>query len=483
MSDTQKKSYSVKETVEMPRHQISEIISEMSRYSLNIIEKAYQDKKINDNEYATLKMYYSDPDKVYRHTYRAIYDLLKQPEATQAIDLNTGKVEKDENGRPIDYTLKAVTPFTDTSLIYYDKYHNAIRIIFPKMKEASRAIEKLLYEYGKEYNDDLKNIADLAFVDEDFEGFRDAFQDIKGTTSKLHDILRLTVTCKYKTGAERMAKVFQKDRTLYKGISTEEEKRIKEREPYYIVENETRNRFNGKLSDNKKMYYDIKIVLHIPDEKGNVREVEVQLKIHTLYMADIRTHKLYEEVRKIEKEIEAKRSELDAQKLAQMNAKKTILLNRITQINKNAIHQYNMMVIDKIRRIEDDGYIPIGAEPEHTDGTYQYCREFLYNEYMPESLNDFDAKESFNPDDETNKMCFLRMIGKLDPTFDEFAPSASLDIEEAFDNLTPSEKSRFDGIYQISNRYGQIIQNAINHKRIQDNGLESLMIKNLTNDR
>ena len=96
MSDT-KKSYSVKETVEMPRHKISEIISEMSRYSLNIIEKAYQDKKINDNEYETLKMYYSDPDKVYRHTYRAIYDLLKQPEATQAIDLNTGKVEKDEN--------------------------------------------------------------------------------------------------------------------------------------------------------------------------------------------------------------------------------------------------------------------------------------------------------------------------------------------------------------------------------------------------
>ena len=64
--------------------------------------------------------------------------------------------------------------------------------------------------------------------------------------------------------------------------------------------------------------------------------------------------------------------------MAQKNAKKTILLNRIAQINKNAIHQYNMMVVDKIRRIEDDGYIPIGAEPEHTDGTYQYCREFLY---------------------------------------------------------------------------------------------------------
>ena len=138
-----------------------------------------------------------------------------------------------------------------------------------------------------------------------------------------------------------------------------------------------------------------------------------------------------------------------------------------------------MMVVDKIRRIEDDGYIPIGAEPEHTDGTYQYCREFLYNEYMPESLNDFEAKESFNPDGETNKMCFLRMIGKLDPTFDEFAPSASLDIEEAFDGLSQSERSRFEGIYQISNRYGQIIQNAINHKRIQDNGFESVMMKNL----
>ena len=47
-------------------------------------------------------------------------------------------------------------------------------------------------------------------------------------------------------------------------------------------------------------------------------------------------------------------------------------------------------------------------------------------------------------------------------------------IEEAFATLTPSEKSRFMGIYQISNRYGQIIQNAINHKRIQDNGFQQV---------
>ena len=478
MSEIKHKTYSVRETVEMPRNQISEIISEMSQHSLKIIEKAHQGKIIDDNEYDALKMYYSDPDKVYRHTYRAIYDLFKQPEKTCAIDLDTGKVEKNEHGNPIDYTLKAVTPFTNTQLLYYDKFHNHLRVIFPKMKSVERAIEKLLYEYGKEYNKDLKNIADLAFVDEDREAFADAFQNIEKTTSKLHDILRLTVTCKYKSDAERMAKVFQKDRTIYKNISSEEEKRIKEKEPYYIIDSETRNRFNGKLSKNPKMYYDIKIVLHIPDENGNVREVEIQLKIHTLYIADIRTHKLYEEVRKIEKEIEAKGSKIDEKELAQKNAKKTILLNRIAQINKNAIHQYNMMVVDKIRRIEDDGYIPIGAEPEHTDGTYQYCREFLYQEYMPESLNDFNAKEAFNPDDETNKMCFLRMIGKLEPEFDEFSPSASLDIEEAFDSLTPSEKSRFDGIYQISNRYGQIIQNAITHKRIQDNGFDYLMMKN-----
>ena len=79
-------------------------------------------------------------------------------------------------------------------------------------------------------------------------------------------------------------------------------------------------------------------------------------------------------------------------------------------------------------------------------------------------------------------MCFLRMIGKLEPDFDEFSPSASLDIEEAFSELTHSELSRFDGIYQVSNRYGKIIQNAINHKRIQDNGFEttnSLLNKNI----
>lgn len=486
MSYVSKRKYSVREAVEMPKNQIAQIIAQNAKDSLAIAKQAYKDKRITYYDYEKLKIYFSDPEKVYRHTYRAIYNLFKQPEATYAIDLHTGKVETDERGNPVEYSLKAVTPFTNTKLVYYDKFHNEIGIIFPEMKNIDRIIEKLMYEYGKEYNQDLNDISDIAFIDEDREKFAEKMQDIPLPSSKLHDVLRLTVTCKYKTDVMRVCNVFQKDRTIYtkdtkeyedknhpyQTTTFEEEKRIKEKEPYYTIYEEMRNRFDGKLEDNPKMYYDIKIVLHIPDEDGVIRDVEIQFKIQTLYYADIKTHVLYEMVRNIEKNIEKKGPKMDAKEKAQLNAQKIILLNRITQINKNAIHQYNMQVVDKIRRIEDDGYIPIGAEPEHTDGTYQWCREFLFKEYMPESLKDFDAKEAFNPEDETNKMCFLRMIGKLDPNFDEFSPSASLDIEEAFATLTPSEKSRFMGIYQISNRYGQIIQNAINHKRIQDDGFQ-----------
>ena len=497
MSYVSKANYTVKETVEMPKNQIAGIIAQNAKDSLAIAQQAYDEKRITSYDYEKLKIYFSDPEKVYRHTYRAIYNLFKQPEATHAIDLSTGKVETDEHGKPVEYSLKAVTPFTNTKLVYYDKYHNEIGIIFPKMKEAERIIEKLCYEYGIEYNQDLHDIAHIAFDDENREEFAEKMQDIPLPSSKLHDVLRLTVTCKYKTDTERLCNIFLKNRTIYsketqdydrknmpyEKTNSAEEKRIKESEPYYVIQEETRNRFNGKLEDNPKMYYDIKIVLHIPDENGVVRDVEIQFKIQTLFFADARTHQLYEIVRDIEKRLEKEGSKIDPKDKAQMLAQKKILLNRITQINKNAIHQYNMMVVDKIRRIEDDGYIPIGAEPEHTDGTYQWCREFLFNEYMPETLKDFDAKESFNPEDELNKMCFLRMIGKLEPDFDEFSPSASLDIEEAFDSLTPSEKSRFDGIYQVSNRYGQIIQNSINHKRIQDNGFPQLDIYALKNQK
>lgn len=502
MSENKEKEYSVKEIFEMPKNQIKEIISEMSEKNLAIIEQAYKDMEIDDIGYERLKSFYKNPSKVYNRTYRAIFDLFRQPEATCAIDLNTGKVETDANGAPINYSLKVVTPFTNTELIYIDKFKNPIKIIFPKMKDARRALDKTIYEYGKEYNQELNKISDIIFIDEDREEYVAALQNIPSPSSKLHDPLRLTVTCKYKTDVERVCNLFQRDRTIhtknsneYKKTNASEEKRIREEEPYYTIFEETRNRFTDKLENNPKMYFDIKLVLHIPDENGEIIDIEIQFKIDCLYYADIRTHKIYEEIREIEKQINKDYSNLEnmkkklnkdnknpeeirkAQEISQKEmdktqllARKKILINRIAQINKNAIHQYNMMVVDKVRRLEDDGYLQIEAEPDFADGTYKECRDFLFNEYMPESLKDFDAKEAFSPDDENNRMCFLRMIGKLEPTFDEFSPSASLDIEEAFTNLSASEIARFEGIYQVSNRYGHIIQNSINNKRIKDNG-------------
>ncbi len=502
MSENKEQEYSVREVFEMPKNRIKEIISEMSEKNLTIIDQAYKNMEIDDIGYDCLKKFYKNPGKIYNRTYRAIFDLFRQPEATYAIDLNTGKVETDANGAPINYSLKVVTPFTNTELLYFDKFNNPIKIIFPKMKDAKRAIDKIIFEYGKEYNKELSKISDIAFIDEDRERYASAIQDIPSPSSNLHDPLRLTVTCKYKTDVERVCNLFQRDRTIctknskdYHKTNASEEKRIKEEEPYYTIFEETRNRFNDKLENNPKMYFDIKLVLHIPDDEGQIIDIEVQFKIDCLYYADIRTHKIYEEIREIEKQLnkdygktervkerltpnsqdpeEIKIQEnLKQQEMekAQLLARKKILINKIAQINKNAIHQYNMMVVDKVRRLEDDGYIQIEAEPDFADGTYKECRDFLFNEYMPESLKDFNSKDAFSLDDETNRMCFLRMIGKLEPTFDEFSPSASLDIEDAFTNLSASEMARFEGIYQVSNRYSHIIQNAINNKRIKDNG-------------
>lgn len=171
MSENKEQEYSVREVFEMPKNRIKEIISEMSEKNLTIIDQAYKNMEIDDIGYDCLKKFYKNPGKIYNRTYRAIFDLFRQPEATYAIDLNTGKVETDANGAPINYSLKVVTPFTNTELLYFDKFNNPIKIIFPKMKDAKRAIDKIIFEYGKEYNKELSKISDIAFIDEDRGGY------------------------------------------------------------------------------------------------------------------------------------------------------------------------------------------------------------------------------------------------------------------------------------------------------------------------
>lgn len=155
------KDYEVQQVVNLPYEEIERIQEENNAQNLEEIENAFRQKRINEEERDYLTEFFFDSMTLYREVYRTWYEMFRHPEYTCAIDLKTGKVDKDINGRKINYGLKAVTPFTSTRLDYVDKFHNPIYVIFPKMKTAARAIQKLESEYGKEYIQELKKILNL----------------------------------------------------------------------------------------------------------------------------------------------------------------------------------------------------------------------------------------------------------------------------------------------------------------------------------
>ena len=428
--------------------EIDAIQNTLNAQNLETIENAYEQHRINDYERDYLLEFFHDGMAVEREVYRSLYETFGQPERTCSYNPSTGKVETDKNGHEIDYGLKVLTPFTGTRLQYRDKNINYIYVIVPPMKKASRAIEKIDSEYGKEYRRKLNQELEKLFITEDRDAFCENIQNIPRTTTELHDILRLTITCKYLGDVQRIKRKLSENKS----------------ESFYICPEETRDRFSKPLSQNEKKYYDIKIIMHHKMPNGKILDVEAQLKIDTLYQGDILTHGIYEQVRETEALLTKKRSQMDDSEIRQKEAQIKILNNRIRLINESFLHQYNMVVMDKLYRIENDGYRPLRVEPENADGTYNRCRSFLSSEYMPESYQQFNGSEDFSAASELNKLCYLRMIGKLPSDFNMFAETASKQINYKFARLTPAEIERFNGLNEVAIRYESVVRRKINER-------------------
>ena len=449
------KEYTVKEIVNLPNDEIDNIQNQINAHNLEVIERAHDNHRISDADHEYLLDFYTDGMDVYREVYRTVYECLKLPDRTCAFDPATGVTETDERGKPINYGLKAVTPFTCTRLEYVDRYNNPIYVIFPRMKKAERAIEKLESKYNKDYAKECIEASKLAFVDEDREAFAEKLSNISKGNTKLNDILRLTITSKYLSGIDRIINAL--DANCSGAFARAR-----------INKSKTRNRFQMPLSKNKKRYYDVKMFMHQKTTDAKTLNVEIQLKVQDLYNGDIRTHQLYENIRSVEAELATRKDLLDPSDIRQREAKIKILENRVRQINENAAHLYNMRVLDKARRIENDGYRPLRIKPDNEDGTYNQCLDLIKDEYLVESYNDFNPKTAFSENDAVNKLCFLRLIGKIDQTFDETAENASNTINVAFNRLSIIEKERFNGINEIAARYTDAIQHKINNKYKHD---------------
>lgn len=439
--------------------EIDAIQHSIDKKNMAIIEAAYQQNQISKEEFDYLQHYFIDGMGAYRNVYRALYETFGSPIFTTGFNDKTGEVDLDKNGQVVDHSLKTVTPFVNTKLKFLDKNNNSIFSIFPKMKSAERAIEKLDKEYGKEYYKNLRKAIEPYFTDEDPDRLSERIQDVPNTTSQLHDILRFTITCKYLYDVKRIMRKFHENKNSF----------------YTIKPVETRDRFEKPLDENEKKYYDIKIIMHQQTPEGKDITIELQLKIDTLFYADLRTHPLYEKRR----EIEARTSPNDPPEIKAINEKAIhIYDNLCKQINQNAIHQYNMMVLDKIYRIEDKGYTPLRVAPDREDGTYNKCINFIEQNYIPESYDDFDPDKAFSRNNDINKACFLKIIGALPPHFDELSETAPKEINDTFNNLDKASLNRFREINNVAMRYKKYIQKVIDKRKLKD-GKSNIIQPNL----
>lgn len=446
-----KKKLEVKDLSNIPREEIKEIQKNRDKLAIVIFSNALNEGRIDEEEYNYLLEAYQDGMAWCRLVYRSIYETFGSPLCVAAYNPETGDVDLDEKGQPINYTLKALTPIAPTKLKFVDKKNNAIDAIFPQMKSPQRTIEKLETELQKEYLKEINVAYDRLFVSEDREAFCEQLNGINPSFSQLRDIYRLTFTAKYLSDVKRLKKIFTK-------FGEKSDNKF-----YFVKEKETRDRFDKPLSENKKKYYDIKMIMHQKLPNGKDFAVEIQLKIDTLFRGDVRTHGLYEKVREIEGKMlnaTTRETKLNKQLMNHYN-------ERIKQINVNAIHEYNMKVLDKLYRIEDE-YIAMEIDPDNNDKTYKKCEDFLENNYMVESYHPFNSQKAFSKDNILNKMCFLKLIGKVPENFDEFAEKANDLINEKFDALKPDEVRRFEGINNIAEKYQDVISQKISKRKSID---------------
>lgn len=403
MIEKQKKQITARDIKDLSSEQIDKIQACIDADNLKIIAQAYANKKITLEEKEYLDNYYKNGMESYRKVYQALYNIFKIPEKIVCINPDTGETEKqsktyfDKKTKKkkrkeieVSYDFKDITPFTCMRMEYRDREGNPLYIILPVMKNPDRAIKKLA-KYRQEYDDSVANARNEYARSGDIEKYHAVLSKIKNPCSRLNDVLRFTVTCDNFSGVEHIVRLFGKNDNM--NINPEETRSL-------FKENDMSN-LDDYLS-NSKSYFDVKMFLHLLDENGIKLNAEAQIKIHTLYLADLKTHKIYEEQRIVEENLKINRTQMSEEEIRQAEAKIKIFKMTTQKINKEAIHEYNVQVLNKIRWIEN-GYKALRIPPDLPDGTYKICRQMIQKDYMVRPFKAFDIDKEFAKDDEYNE--------------------------------------------------------------------------------
>ena len=400
------RAITAKDIVKYSSEEIDAIQKEYDKENCREIFQAYVEHRINQEEVLFLLNYYRDGMKAYREVYRGLYEIYGIPEQIACMNQLNGELEMHIQKIPhvdakknriitvrenvvTNYSLKEVTPFTCMRLEYRDNENNPVYVILPVMKKARRAIEKI-QDYRVEQMAEVRKINESFQQHGDVNRLQQELAGVRGHLDRVIDILRLTITRKYYTGVSKTRSTLTRAPNL--GVNPAETRSL-------FYDNDMKNCV--QLKKNGKNYYDDKLYLHLSLGGGREFKAEVQIKIDAFYRADLQTHLLYEEQRALEENLKASRKKMSAQEVQRAEYRIEVLKKGIQKINKQANHEYNMMVLEKVRWLED-GYRALRIPPDYQDGTYKACHDLIKSCYMVRPHKIFDVEKEFDFRDKDN---------------------------------------------------------------------------------
>lgn len=400
------RAITAKDIVKYSSEEIDAIQKEYDKENCREIFQAYVEHRINQEEVLFLLNYYRDGMKAYREVYRGLYEIYGIPEQIACMNQLNGELEMHIQKIPhvdakknriitvrenvvTNYSLKEVTPFTCMRLEYRDNENNPVYVILPVMKKARRAIEKI-QDYRVEQMAEVRKINESFQQHGDVNRLQQELAGVRGHLDRVNDILRLTITRKYYTGVSKTRSTLTRAPNL--GVNPAETRSL-------FYDNDMKNCV--QLKKNGKNYYDDKLYLHLSLGGGREFKAEVQIKIDAFYRADLQTHLLYEEQRALEENLKASRKKMSAQEVQRAEYRIEVLKKGIQKINKQANHEYNMMVLEKVRWLED-GYRALRIPPDYRDGTYKACHDLIKSCYMVRPHKIFDVEKEFDFRDKDN---------------------------------------------------------------------------------
>ncbi len=400
------RTITAKDIVKYSSEEIDAIQKEYDKENCREIFQAYVEHRINQEEVLFLLNYYRDGMKAYREVYRGLYEIYGIPEQIACMNQLNGELEMHIQKIPhvdakknriitvrenvvTNYSLKEVTPFTCMRLEYRDNENNPVYVILPVMKKARRAIEKI-QDYRVEQMAEVRKINESFQQHGDVNRLQQELAGVRGHLDRVNDILRLTITRKYYTGVSKTRSTLTRAPNL--GVNPAEMRSL-------FYDNDMKN--CAQLKKNGKNYYDDKLYLHLSLGGGREFKAEVQIKIDAFYRADLQTHLLYEEQRALEENLKASRKKMSAQEVQRAEYRIEVLKKGIQKINKQANHEYNMMVLEKVRWLED-GYRALRIPPDYQDGTYKACHDLIKSCYMVRPHKIFDVEKEFDFRDKDN---------------------------------------------------------------------------------